>query len=244
MRKTIRAKYAMLIIVTAAILLLQESMDRIGWEAARIFDYSAIDSDGIFMTVSVHHAVIAGFSLLVMLLLYKTKRFTFGLKPKIERTAVKYTVAYCIFIFVYYILWYVIIGFLLNGVNGVGYALTGRNVIGTLGFQLLLSGPAEELLFRALPVACLRAVCTEGKKTDALLILFLTSLLFTAAHINWHVAASSQWYSLLYVFFNGIAYGFVYLKTKRIIYPMLMHSISNVISVSGCYLYMMLSSAA
>ena len=240
MRKKIWSEYAMLLIVAAVIYFLQEAISKINWAAASLFDYSAIDSSGVFMMVSVHHVLLALFSLLLMAVLHRTKHLAFGLKPLIDQKAIQYTVVYCTLIFVYYVFWYMVVGVLLNSISGVDYALTRGNVIGTLGFQLLLSGPAEELWFRGLSVTCLQAVCAETKKTTSAFILFLSSLLFMMAHMKWSAPISSQWYSLLYVFLNGIAFGFVYMKTKHLVYPMVMHSISNVVSVGGCYLYMIL----
>ena len=34
--------------------------------------------------------------------------------------------------------------------------------------------------------------------------------------------------------------GYIFIRSKSVIYPMIMHSMSNVISVGGCYLYMVL----
>ncbi|MGN1304984.1 MAG: type II CAAX prenyl endopeptidase Rce1 family protein [Oscillospiraceae bacterium] len=75
-------------------------------------------------------------------------------------------------------------------------------------------------------------------------MLVLTSLLFAAAHINFAVPFSLQWIGILYAFINGVAYGFVFLRSESVIYPMIMHSASNLISVGGCYLYMVLFNAA
>ena len=48
------------------------------------------------------------------------------------------------------------------------------------------------------------------------------------------------WFQCKYggAFVLGLAYGYTFIKTKTAVYPMIMHSMSNVISVGGCYLYM------
>ena len=63
-------------------------------------------------------------------------------------------------------------------------------------------------------------------------------MLFGLAHIN-VFTFSVPVFQVCYAFILGIAYGFTFIRTKSVIYPMIMHSLSNVISVGGCYLYML-----
>ena len=44
------------------------------------------------------------------------------------------------------------------------FPLNKNNILGTLGFQLLLSGPAEEILYRALPITMLVHVLGKSVK--------------------------------------------------------------------------------
>jgi membrane protease YdiL (CAAX protease family) len=96
-------------------------------------------------------------------------------------------------------------------------------------------------MFRALPIGCLKAVWEKDSIFANTVILLLTSLLFVVAHIHFGKPLLSQWYGLILVFIHGLMYGMVYLKSKSIVYPMVMHSVSNFISVGGCYMYMALS---
>lgn len=243
MKKIIKSKYTQLLPLTAVIFLLQKIIDRLSWKTAFLFDYSAIDKDDVFMALSIHHIMLTVFTLIIILVLHKLRHLDFRLKPKVDKIGIKYTILYCIAVLFYYILVY-IIGIATNSVGVYDYELNAVNVIGTLGFQFLLTGMAEELLFRALPVICLSSVCNKNNRSINIAILFLTSLLFAIAHINFNVPFSSQWFNVLYAFINGAANGFVFLHSKSIIYPMIMHGVSNFISVGGCYLYMALSSAA
>ena len=104
---------------------------------------------------------------------------------------------------------------------------------------LFLSGPSEEILFRALPIAVYMHYMNEKSKADSWIAIILSSLLFAIAHIDL-VYFTFSWFQVLYAFVLGIVYGLVLRKTKSIIYPMIMHSMSNVISVGGCYIYMAL----
>lgn len=123
------------------------------------------------------------------------------------------------------------------------YELNTVNLVGTLGFQLFLSDTSEEILFRALLLVCLKSTYINDKMVCDIFIIFFTSLLFTYAHINFNVPLFYQLFNLLYVFINGIAFGFAFIKTKSVVYPMIMHSVSNFISVGGRYLYMILYNA-
>jgi membrane protease YdiL (CAAX protease family) len=142
---------------------------------------------------------------------------------------------------IYYSIWCIVLGFIANSITGYVYELNVQNVCGTLGFQLLLTGTAEELMFRALPIVCFKTLCRKISKITDIVILLITSILFTIVHINFTIPIFSQLYSLAYVFINGMIFGIVYLKSNSVIYPMIMHGVGNFISVGGCYLYMVLS---
>jgi hypothetical protein len=82
---------------------------------------------------------------------------------------------------------YLLIGLCVGGIMSTFIINSPKNVLGTLGFQLFLSGTSEEILYCALPVTVL--VYVFGKniriKWDITLEVVLASLLFTAAHIKW-----------------------------------------------------------
>ena len=217
--------------------LFQRAVDRIGWKIAFIFNYSAIDADGIFMPVSIHHIAMAFLTLIVILSLNKTKGLDFKIRPRIDKIGIKYTAMYCAAMLIYIMVEYFIC-IRSTAVSVYDYPLSPANVAGVLAFQLLLSGTAEELLFRALPLVCLCAVCCESKNSINAFMIFLTALLFAIAHINFNISLSAQWYSILYAFIHGIIFAFVFLRSKSVIYPMIMHGIGNSISVGATYLYM------
>jgi membrane protease YdiL (CAAX protease family) len=70
------------------------------------------------------------------------------------------------------------------------FLLDGRNIIGTLGFSLLLSGPTEEIVFRALPITLLTYVFGKSIeiKGSFTLEVILASILFAFAHVSWSIA--------------------------------------------------------
>jgi membrane protease YdiL (CAAX protease family) len=75
----------------------------------------------------------------------------------------------------------------------------------------------------------------------------LTALLFAAAHVSWSgfPASVREWnlFPLLYAFAMGMLNGAVYQKTRSILYPMAMHSISNFVMVGTGYLFHLLQQA-
>jgi uncharacterized protein len=115
------------------------------------------------------------------------------------------------------------------------YPLTARNVAGQLGFQLLLSGPSEELIFRAFAITMLGLYVKGGLFNGTLSYAnILAALIFALAHVGITFAPLSLSYDpfqLVYASALGLAYGAAYEQSKSMVYPMMMHSLSNVIAV-------------
>lgn len=240
MKKSVIIKYLHTLFLIVFVFVFQECASNIGWKVSLLFDYSGIDRDGTFMLVSVHHVVMALFTLGVLYILHRWKNIDFKLSPKTDTWGIKYIQIYWIACLIYNITWYIVIGFMLDAIAEYDYELNAINVLGTLGFQLFLSG-TEELIFRVLPIGCFKVIWNKGGKVADATILLITSLLFMISHIHFGNSLSSQCYGLLLVFIHGLLYGIAYLKTNSIVYPIIMHGVSNVISVGGCYIYMILS---
>lgn len=232
-------RYLIAVILMVILFVIQFLSSRLGWFVAQFFDFSVIDKDGLFAEVTVHHIVQMIFALVVIFFLWKFKKIHgFNLAWKYDPKGVKYTVIFCAALFVYYLVTYVI-GSFTNTINTYDYELTPVNVLGTLGFQLLLSGPSEEILFRSLPIVLLLRYLDPDSRKDRIISIVIAAFLFGAAHINVFTFVI-PWFQVCYAFVLGLAYGYVFIRTKSVIYPMIMHSMSNVISVGGCYIYMML----
>ena len=109
------------------------------------------------------------------------------------------------------------------------------NIIGQLSFQLLLSGPSEELIFRAFAITMLGIVIKKrvinGKVSTA---NFIAAVIFGLAHMSFSFAPFAVVYSPFQVVMAivlGLFYGDCYEKSKSMYYPMMMHSISNIVMV-------------
>lgn len=225
--------------ITVLLFIFQLTASRFGSYFAHFFHSTSIDPDGLFMQLSIHHVVQMIVALMGMLVIStKIRGKEFMLKPKYKKSGVINTLIFTGVILAYYVIVY-IAGSYTRTIAVYDYELNSTNVLGTLGFQLFLSGPSEEILFRALPIAVYMHFMNEKSKADSWIAIILSSLLFAIAHIDL-VYFTFSLFQVLYAFVLGIVYGLVLRKTKSIIYPMIMHSMSNVISVGGCYIYMAL----
>jgi uncharacterized protein len=107
--------------------------------------------------------------------------------------------------------------------------------MGQLGFQLFLSGPSEELIFRAFAITMLALVLKgrvfNGKVSVANII---AAFIFGLAHVGFLFAPFAVTYNSFQVILSvilGFFYGDCYEKPRSMYYPMIMHSISNVVMV-------------
>ncbi len=201
---------------------------------ARLFNYQAIDPDGAFAWVSVHHIVQALIFLIIILVLNRFKPLDFGFGWGNKKVGKRYVLSFTLIFGVGSVVSHLIV-ILTNTLQQFGYPLTAANIAGQMGFQLLLSGPSEELIFRAFAITMLALVIKgrvlQGKVSVANLI---AAVIFGLAHVGFSFAPFAVSYNLFQVIMSvtlGIFYGDCYEKAKSMYYPMMMHSISNVIMV-------------
>ena len=206
---------------------------------AGFFDYSRFDSDNTFMYISIHHIFQMLFALFLIFLISHVKKIDFNLKPRFDNSGVLCCILFSIIIFIYVVISY-IVGYSMGTIAPYSYELNFINVFGTLAFQLFLSGVSEEILFRALPITILKSVSNKNWKYSYFFCIFISSIFFALAHIKWSLFPFSISYSmfqLVYAFILGLAYGYTYLKSKCILYPMIMHGISNFLMVGIGYIF-------
>lgn len=229
MGKTIKA--ASWVLFLTLILL---GVPRVAGMIADMFDYQAIDPNGAYAWISVHHIVQALIIIIVIVILNLFKRlkygFDWGNKVIGRRYVLIFTLVFSAGSLVSHIIMY-----LAGSLQPFAYPLTATNITGYLSFQLLLSGPSEELIFRAFAITLLSLVIKRrilnGK---ASLANIFAALIFGLAHVGFSFAPFSINFSLMQVIMSivlGLFYGDCYEKTKSMYYPMMMHSISNVVMV-------------
>lgn len=214
------------------------------------FDYTALDPDSAFAWLTVHHIVQALVFLPVMIVITRLTGIQFGFGWGNRQAGWAY-VRMFVLIFTGYTAVVMLIFILTGGFQPFPYPLTARNIGGYLGFQLLLTGPSEELIFRAFAMTMLGLLITGvaaqgetgfgrvitrmlgGKLTAVNLI---AALIFGLAHMRFNFNPISVEYSLGQVLYSiglGLLYGVCYERSGSMIYPMVMHSFSNVAMVGA-----------
>jgi len=215
-----------------AVLLL--GVPRLSGAIAGLFNYQAIDPDGSYAWISVHHIVQALIFIFMIFAINKFKPLDFGFKWGNKEVGRKYVLSFTL-IFGAGSLVSHIIAILTGSFQAFPYPLTAVNILGQMGFQLLLSGPSEELIFRAFAITMLALVVRgrffKGKISYANLI---AAIIFGLAHVGFSFDPFTLNYNIFQVILSiilGIFYGDCYEKTGSVFYPMMMHSISNIIMV-------------
>lgn len=207
----------------------------IGGLVANQFSYSSIDQDGSYMWISIHHIVQALLIVPFMLLIKKIwPNSNLGLHKGNVRLGLKYIGMFTLVFIGYTVVGYVIV-LTTQTFQSFQFPMNLRNVVGYLGFQLLLSGPSEEFLFRSFGVVLLSVFISKRLfKNRVSLANIIVAIIFGLAHIAIIWSPFELRYSLvqvIYAIILGLVYGDCFEKTGSVLYPMALHSISNVISV-------------
>lgn len=237
MQKTRKISY--LPIIVLYLFIVQTIASKAGGFIAGLFDYSFIDKDGTFMYITVHHLVQMIIALLFIFIIARKSGLKFFLKPMVSKAGILYTAIFAVVILIYVLISYGV-GYAIGSIAPYEYELNAVNVLGTLGFQLFLSGSSEEILFRALPVTLLVSLDYKSRKKGIISAVLIAAVLFSIAHIKWGImpfTLSFSWFQLVYAFILGIAYGVTYLKSESVIYPMIMHGLSNFFMVGIGYIF-------
>jgi membrane protease YdiL (CAAX protease family) len=229
------------IIVFVLLLVAQICLGKVGHFFANMFSYQQIDPYDIFAGISIHHAIQMIITLIAIILLSKLLQIDFYVKLGDVSKGIKcltlFTAVFAVISVALHILMYVN-----DQLPMYDFPLERRNILGTLGFQLFLSGSSEEIVFRAFPITMLiyafgNSNSIKGKIT---LEVILASVLFSFAHINWSLSPfvfDVDFFRIFYAFVLGIIQGVVYQRSKSILYPILMHSFSNALMVGVGYLF-------
>ncbi|MBS3985488.1 MAG: CPBP family intramembrane metalloprotease [Selenomonadales bacterium] len=210
------------------------AVPRLAGVVAGLFDYSSIDPDRTFAWVSVRHSFQAVVFLIFMAWLGRVRSLKFGFTWGNKESGLRYLFVFSVIFGVYTAVMYTI--FVLTGAyQPFGYPLTTTNILGQLVFQLLLSGPSEELIFRAFAMTmialAIKGRVFMGKVSSANII---AAVIFGLAHMRISFApftVSYQMPQVLYAIALGVIYGDCYEKTESMYYPMIMHSYTNVVMV-------------
>ena len=210
----------------------------------RIMPYvSGFDADGAFLNISIHHVVQLAFAIaLIAMAVALVPTLTwqrFGFTMYQARVALRN-------VGLFVIVWSVIqfgVGYLIVA-NGVpadpGFPLSARNIAGVLGFQLLLSGTSEEVLFRGLIMTMMMFGWTTVIRADATRrwsAIAGSTLVFMFDHVNFSLAPLAVTHlnvlQLGTVMLFGLFYGYLFSKTGSLFGPIVAHGVLNCIIVAS-----------
>ena len=228
-------------IATIVLFLVQLFASRIGRVAANLFSYEKFDPYNLYAWLSVHHTIQMLVALALIVLLSKRAKIDFGFRLGDTKKETKYLMMYTGAFAIYTLVCHVLMR-IYSMLPTYNFPLNSVNVLGTLGFQLFLSGTSEEILFRVIPITLLVYAFGEGtnSKRQTSLETIIASCLFSIAHITWSLSPftiSINYWQLFYAFVLGVLQGRAYQRSHSVLYPMLMHSISNVLMVGTGYIF-------
>jgi uncharacterized protein len=207
---------------------------RLSGMVASFFDYQAIDPDGAYAWVVIHHIVQALIFVTIITLLNKFKSLEFGYGWGDKEVGKKYILSFTLIFAAGSLASHLLI-ILTNSFQQFEYPLTANNIIGQLTFQLFLSGPSEELIFRAFAITMLaHAIKTRMFNGKVSVANIIAAFIFGLAHVDFSFAPFAVDYTPFQVIYSvilGFFYGDCYEKSRSMYYPMIMHSISNVVMV-------------
>jgi membrane protease YdiL (CAAX protease family) len=202
---------------------------------------SAIDPEKVFLWVSIHHVLALAFTVLVMKFVFRMdfRQWGFNLNKLPESLRI-----FSWFARVYLVV--IILTLLPNILSGtapsIDYPLTAKNMAGVLGFQVLLSGTAEEPLFRGMLMTVLGKYLTGTHRIGRFEIPssgVVAAILFTLAHVGFTLSPFAITHFSLFQLFGafvlGLFFAIAFHRTGSLLGPILMHGYGNGILIVGRY---------
>lgn len=206
--------------------------------------FSFIDPEGIFFWGIIHHIVQALIPLVIIFFWKGQSWSAWGFQVGDWSKGIKW-------IGWFTLLWgslYVIITLVnlyAENVPTVYYDVeNSRNMAGELIFRGFIVGPSEEILFRAFPITLL-LMAGFTRTTDIFGFEIsragvISAVLFAIAHIGFNIAPFEVYhFSPLQIVTSlgfGLLYAIIFRHTKSIYFPMVVHSISDVIPLISLFL--------
>jgi len=226
------------------VLLVIEFAPRIGSLVA--FHYQQwlvfIDPEQTFSWEVIHHVVQLLIPLAIMILWPGRSMRDWGFRLGDSRTGWKWVFWFTVIWFGIYFV--ITIPYIIQHiVPKVYYDVTNpRNLLGELSFRAFIVGISEETLFRAFPITILIVFLNRRYKIFHFSISqagIIAAILFAYAHIGYQIQPLEITHLNIPQLFTaavmGLLYAIVFEETKSILYPILIHSISDVIPVLGIY---------
>lgn len=200
-----------------------------------LFDFSGIDPDNAFLWLMVRHTLQALFILAIMFVFVKAMKFDFKLGLGNKSIGLNYLKKFIIIFSIGCVVFY-LVAFFLGQAQPLSFNYTFKNIAGYLGFQLFFSGPSEEIIFRAFSITVFANLVSKKRINNKISYANLfAAIVFGLAHLAISFSPFKISFSLPQIIISiilGYFDGDCYEKSGSVIYPMIMHSYSNVLMVS------------
>ncbi len=202
---------------------------------------SAIDPETVFLWLTIHHILVLALTVLVMKFVFRMdfRQWGFNLNelPESLRIIAWFAPVYLVVI---------ILTLLPNVLSGtapsIEYPLTAKNMAGVLGFQVLLTGTAEEPLFRGMLMTVLGKYLRGTHRIGNFEIPtsgVVAAILFTLAHVGFTISPFAitdfSLFNLVGALVLGLFFAIVFHRTGSLLGPIIMHGYGNGILVVGRY---------
>jgi membrane protease YdiL (CAAX protease family) len=190
------------------------------------------DTNGVYAWITIHHVAQLLLALLLMLIIARPLS-KWGLNLDNKEKSLEYIKGFILYVTGFVIVGHIILYFT-SPAPTFRFPLTAENIIGELGFKLLLSGTSEEILFRGLVMTLLLRSWPEKAKIFGLEISWAgiwATLFFVLAHIGFRPFPFEITFidpmQLGQALLMGTFYAIVFDKTRSLLTPILAHNFFN-----------------
>lgn len=193
---------------------------------------SAVDPEKVFLWITIHHILQLAFTVLVMKFVFRMDLHQSGFNLN-ELTVSLRIFGWFALVFLGWRLLEQLPYIISRTAPSLGYPLNAKNMAGVLGFQFLLSGTAEEPLFRGLVMIVLGKYLKGTHRIGKLEIPsagIVATVLFMLAHVSFTFSPFAIQYSLYQQFLAlglGLYYAIVFHRTGSLLAPIIAHGYSN-----------------
>lgn len=199
-----------------------------------------IDNDGAFLWISVHHIFQLILTLVAMKIYFNRPLKELGFNLDNKKYIMKIIIGFIIvYLGIKVLVWMI---FIINKGNVDHYFVfpaSFKNILGYWSFEAFISGTCEEPLFRGLVITILLQSWKGNfrvRKMNISEVMILSAILFALAHISFSVfpfkIIQIDPVQLLATFLLGLFYAHVFQKTKSLLGPILLHNLSNIITIT------------
>lgn len=197
-------------------------------------DLFSLDPENVFLWFMLRHFLQAFIIFGILLIVSKIYKIDFKLGLGDKKIGLQFLKKFMI-IFTIGCLVFYLISYFGSQLMPYDFEYNVRNIVGYLSFQLFFSGPSEELIFRAFSITMFTYFVTNKKIMRKVSYAnIFAAIVFGLAHISINVFPFSISFVLPQIITSillGYFYGDCYEKSKSVIFPMIMHSFSNVLMV-------------